>query len=923
MATKQLTPRDLLSALRKRRPRRRVSFVPQSLALEVRTMMSVAVPSSNPVVPLSTIFWNGEPDPLNPKGLKNIPSPEASGAAKTFTITNTAPFTIYPFLRGANTGTDPNSKAPFLNAPYDPQDPANAEYRLYVGYTKPGGGEFLGLPSGASITFQVPLVLWDGDNLFFATNGNGLTSAGTPYGYDPRASIAIAGTAPVSGSHWVQGSSGYPAGDTPFVMFYHDNTSLAVSTEALAQLSEVTFRDPYLTHFINDPDQSFPLTNYDVSFVNNMVAPASMEASYVPIYDGPLNAPKFYGHQSYGWTGSSSNTTTFAKMIKDFVNNQGPASIGKYFGGKGWPEYYNPNPNPTTYNIPSGYNLFSDSPLNTKARRPIHLSGFDSNYWNLTSAGSAPIQAGGAGVGFQGKVLASETNRIYLTNPSKQFVTDILQMLKAGTVSVEYPGPNPKPLAQVTSYHANSGGTPYVTVKTAVPVTGPSGSVYAFTRSASDYAITDITNLWYSWAQYNVQQHQNFPGETLQGTTTTSTNKGQTFMSNLIQLTQSPTSPELQLFAGMTVSAPDLPAGTTIVKVDGNDVYLSRIPTDTVPQTHDFTFGKPLPLPYDPTYTTPYQLSFDQAATPKAQLFAASVYEAMAAVATASTPSPYLPDSMNLVSQVIGFNVLFPDHELPGGPQLVGNIRDVVKSILRGVYDFNAVPDQSQWYPPPASLTPGLLSGQQFNVYNLDPYVWFVHTVQHLNAYGFSLDDDISNPGAGGPLVDQSGATNHTPNNVQIQFSGTSTLSNRNEWYPVIQWGELNASATIGTLTRKGPYQGYPVINLVDPKPTPSNPHPDTNYQTYLKINNPGTGQVGAYVVAPNNPGVIPVGTTLIYKAGLFPGEDPQIVMQVPKGTTVQPTSTPISINITAVLPQTLPSGGLTRAGSRAPGHQA
>ena len=67
-------------------------------------------------------------------------------------------------------------------------------------------------------------------------------------------------------------------------MFYHDTTPLTPSNEALAQLGETAIRDPYLTNFINDPNQTFPLANYNVSFVNNMVAPVAIEASQVPIY---------------------------------------------------------------------------------------------------------------------------------------------------------------------------------------------------------------------------------------------------------------------------------------------------------------------------------------------------------------------------------------------------------------------------------------------------------------------------------------------------------------------------------------------------------------------------------------------------------------------------------------------------------------
>ena len=64
---------------------------------------------------------------------------------------------------------------------------------------------------------------------------------------------------------------------------------------------------------------------------------------------------------------------------------------------------------------------------------------------------------------------------------------------------------------------------------------------------------------------------------------------------------------------------------------------------------------------------------------------------------------------------------------IPGETVLVGEARDLVKSILpAGVYDYYQVPDQSEWYPDPKTPT----GGQDFNVYNLDPYVWFVHKVR-------------------------------------------------------------------------------------------------------------------------------------------------------------------------------------------------
>ena len=58
------------------------------------------------------------------------------------------------------------------------------------------------------------------------------------------------------------------------------------------------------------------------------------------------------------------------------------------------------------------------------------------------------------------------------------------------------------------------------------------------------------------------------------------------------------------------------------------------------------------------------------------------------------------------------------------------------------------IPDQSQWYPNPATPTPNATlngSGITFGIHNLDPYVWFVHRVLNNSSYGFSFDDDVAN----------------------------------------------------------------------------------------------------------------------------------------------------------------------------------
>ncbi len=854
--------------------------------------LAIPIPSSNKQVELSKIFWNGEPQPLAPKGgLSNIPSPAASGAAKTITITNSSSSTIYPFLRGQNNGTDPHSN----NQYYDPQDIHGHEFREYIGYSLPSGKTFFGLPSGASITIQVPLALWDGDNLFIATDGKDLTSSNI-FGYDSTAWVTIAGAGQqVSGTTWVQTSTGYSGGRTPLVMFYYSNNSpLTLPNDAPAQLTEITFRDQYLTHFITDVNQTFPLINYDVSYVNNMVAPVSMEASDVPItyQTNPLpDPPTYYGFQDYGWLATNRNTATFEGAMAAFINNTGAASVGQYFNGKGWPQYYNPTAG--DLNIPSGANVFANSPLNPGLTYNIHLSSYDSNRWLLTSNGDAPITAGGGGYGQQGYVHSDSTKRIYLNNPTAQFVSDLQAMLKAGAVNITLPGSSDV-LATVSKFVANppGGGQPYVDVSTTLAPNTPYGAIYAFSRPVSDYAVTAITNLWYSWAQYYVQQSANFVDEPISATLSY-TGKNAT---NVITLASTPTQ---QLLPGMQVSAPGLPAGTTIVKVDGDKIHLSQIPADGTATNQIYTFSKPTPIKYDPVYTTPYTLSFDADHAPGAKLFAASVYEAMSAEAGVDPlPFSYLPYSMNLVSQVIQFYAKLPGYGRTNGPALVADVRDVVKSVLRGVYDYNAVPDQSKWYPNPGTVPTGLTSGQNFNVFNLDPYVWFVHDVQGMSAYGFSVDDDVSNPTATGPLLAADGSANHYPNNLQIDFGGTQGLGNPNQWYPTVPWGALQAWATIGTVPDipNNPNSGKPMITIVGRNSINQN----DALTIYNQINNPGTGQVGATITA--SPGYFKPGTTLIFK-GPVSGTIPQIVLSQTANRT---TSRPIPVTITGELYSTI-----------------
>jgi hypothetical protein len=113
--------------------------------------------------------------------------------------------------------------------------------------------------------------------------------------------------------------------------------------------------------------------------------------------------------------------------------------------------------------------------------------------------------------------------------------------------------------------------------------------------------------------------------------------------------------------------------------------------------------------------------------------FAGSVYEAMAAesaIPNYTAKSPLLPAPMSLVYTTLGTDTLDLPNSNGGGSKVGSLVRDLIKSILRGVPDFTnpLYSDPSQWYPNPSRdlKTGEPTGGQKFNVYNLDPYVWFV-----------------------------------------------------------------------------------------------------------------------------------------------------------------------------------------------------
>src|SRR5262249_3922094 len=107
---------------------------------------------------------------------------------------------------------------------------------------------------------------------------------------------------------------------------------------------------------------------------------------------------------------------------------------------------------------------------------------------------------------------------------------------------------------------------------------------------------------------------------------------------------------------------------------------------------------------------------------------------------------------------------------------------------LRGVNDFNVTDGKQNnpafWYPDPAVQT----GNQTFNVFNLDPFVWFVHKKLGLSGYGFSLDDDAADIGA------------NFATKLAVAIGGLNGLPNQFEWTQQNQYGPVSGNATVKSL---------------------------------------------------------------------------------------------------------------------------
>jgi hypothetical protein len=709
---------------------------------------------------------------------------------KTVRITNNTSQTIYPIMR------DPNSKVLDSNGAvgrYDPYDPVNMEYRGYIGYME-NGKYYFGLKKGQSILVTVPLVFWNGARIGIGTDGQYLTPTAlpNPLRYDPNSFRSIA-NAEISSDTISNG----------VVMWYRAGIAQAPNDDTEDQLAEWTIRDhtylvnPQITAKTNGeiPDNELvTLINYDVSNVDNLYLPVSMAANDVWVLPqtagtGPTPNRTGWGPGSvpdvYGWTGATNSIDFLQTKIKEFTvgNNQ---LLGSYFGGNGWPYYNIPNPtndpNPPI-KIPSGANVFAQSPI-----KAVPTSYGDGQWQNakymLSSGGTKPISATIGWAGGTPDTTGSFTLHLTKSEPDK------LAFIEKGDLVTGVPPnspPTPNPIQSGTAVDTVDPTTGTVTLTK--PLIGSSATcAFTFSRPVDDYASNVMIRLWYSWAQYYLAHWKD---QTPSAPTVPTSIVG-SINATTATLTFNQAHPEL--VEGMAVTGTGLDDAHTEVGIhqgnavileiasDKKSVTLSQVATTTV-TNGSFTVQPPQALLWtpsaagDPGYPligNNFQFTNEPAWHDPYQ-FSQKVYLIMASINQIGQPNN---DSVSKFMQdIIGANMgyIFTNaaKKTDDAQTVIAVVRDMIKSVLRGVTDFTKYPDvlddhgnHVRWYPNPAEQH----GNQLYNVYNLDPFVWFVHVRLGFSGYGFSVDDDTADIGAGGA------------SQLQISVTGTDGLKNTNVW---------------------------------------------------------------------------------------------------------------------------------------------
>jgi len=804
--------------------------------------------------------------------------------AKTITLYNNTNQTIYPFLYDANNG--------FGGGPYDPFDAHGQEYRLYAGYQSEGTN-YLGLQAHSSISFAVPLVFWDSGRVAIATDGNNLlpktngevnknTNKNTqdvenPFHFEfynldnTPTQIATVGGVIVTD---LQTKTHSPTG---VLMYYHcsDSPGEDPGLDNPDQLIEFTIRDKDFLQKVSDYDQAMfgtpidsgqiiTLINYDVSYVDHLLLPIAMQANRVPVVDAVTGS--ILATPDFGWIGAANsysgdtNSSSLQAAVTSFTGNASANGLGTYFGGMGWPGFFNPNYSPANANvgirIPGGVNIFFDSPL-ANVRSSYNLPFGPLNHWMLSSGGYRPIQYSEAGV-------LSEDLQTITDGGDGTFLSQLASGTWLVTTNEHLDKANPNATVKSVDTKPAPGQKTITLMK---PATGglvanrPYSFIY-FTPITDPYA-SRIRAIWYSWANYYAALHSNFADETLTAAVKADSDSlpGVVIDTRILLFDQAPPVP---LAIGMQLTNAnglDIPSGTliTILKIsaDQKTVYLSQpVPGASAGQT-----GVPVMFSKPPVISTSGDKIADvftidstkfgdfPGGVAGANQFAGNVYEVMSVFSTINPRKvPLLPGSMELIGNSIGGNVGFlptsnyrdDQGNIVALKNISSDVRDILKSALRGVPDFTQF-SESLWYPDPATAT----GGQTYNIFNLDPYVWFVHIKAGLSGYGFSFDDDAADVGA------------NSTSALSIAVGGLDGLYPQ-QWFASTPYGSVSSMATIrlgtvadGNMPDGTPWLGKSLLGVEDPI---------VFYE--VKPTDPANALDGAYVSSSNS--LLPKGTQIV-----------------------------------------------------------
>jgi hypothetical protein len=750
--------------------------------------------------------------------LGQVPIPK-----KTLRITNNTKDTVYPIMRDQNPALVVDSKgdpiAP-LTGKYNPFDAPKKEYRGYIGYQGTDKKFYYGLKPGDTILVSIPVVFWDAARMGIETGGEYLlhneTKTPNPLRNDSKAARSI-----------VKSEKGDGAIENGVVMWYRADTptlAVAPADDTEDQLVEWTIRDhafltnPIVakkTHNQIPENQMLNLINYDVSNVDSLYLPVSMEVFdswVVPQIKGDSTGKNWTpgsNPEALGWTGSTKGADFLQPLLRKFIAGDKTSPnelLGQYFGGYGWPHYNFAGDGAAPgkmVKIPSGANIFPQSPL-----LDVRSSYADGKDWSkelymLSSGGDAAVKVN---IGAEGTQGSNPKNVLSLSAGTPKEKFDFLATIGNARVIGHSPDEKKNPIVPGTTVKSFNREKLQVTLSQDMAFP-QDGSSFDFFRPVHDYAAEAMIRLWFSWAEYYKRNWmQGVPNAKNSPQTVTGTIDKNTVT---LTLEGGATAETLGLVEGMSVTGAGLNDAETEVGIHEGDavileigpdkktLILSQAATDTAKPSSPYTFTPPGAAAKDlfwapkkegdpgyPLFTD--QLKFDSSKVEACRdpyKFSQQVYVIMAAMNQIGKPNNGTLNKymQNIIGANMGYIFNNEAKKTDDAQMSIASIRDKIKSVLRGVSDFTKYPDAetSKWYPNPKELGKGYAGNLKFNVFNLDPFVWFVHTVLGFSGYGFSVDDDTADIGADGGTQ------------LQVTITGTKGLKNLNQWSAQAPFGPV------------------------------------------------------------------------------------------------------------------------------------